>query len=145
MIAHDELKFRKMLLGLPTLLVYCDPLIHGQETYDSVLRAISEARKKMPLIVNYSTEKGANDAPEVMFVVSTTNKLPPIGMLKKEQPQAIFIKMGPNSQVDILKEYLPALEKVEGLPLAEFMEKAKNAEKEFAIAPEDDEATQNEK
>ena len=29
MIAHDELKFRKMLLGLPTLLVYCDPLVHG--------------------------------------------------------------------------------------------------------------------
>ena len=41
MIAHDEMKFRKMLLGLPTLLVYCDPLIHGQETYDAVLRSIS--------------------------------------------------------------------------------------------------------
>ena len=99
----------------------------------------------MPLIVNYTTEKGQNDPPEVMFVVSTTNKLPPIGMLKKDQPQAIFIKMGPKSQVDILKEYLPALEKVEGLPLAEFMEKAKNAEKEFAAAPGDDEATMNEK
>ena len=53
--------------------------------------------------------------------------------------------MGPKSQVDILKEYLPALEKVEGLPLAEFMEKAKNSEKEFAAAPGDDEATMNEK
>ena len=41
MIAHDEMKFRKMLLGLPTLLVYCDLLIHGQETYDAVLRSIS--------------------------------------------------------------------------------------------------------
>lgn len=145
MIAHDELKFRKLLLGLPTLLIYCDPDIHGRETYDRVLKAVSEARKKMPLIVNYSNEKGENDIPEVMFVVSTTNKLPPIGILKKDTPQALFIKMGPGSQVDILKEYLPALEKVEGLPLAEFKEKAKNAEKEFSAAPGDDEATTNEK
>ena len=143
MIAHNEVKFRNLLLGLPCLLIYCDPFIHGQETYDSILRSISEARKKMPLIVNYSTEKGGStDAiPEVMFVVSTTNKLPPIGMLKKDEPQALFIKMGPGSQVDILKEYLPALERVEGLPLAQFLEKAKNAEKEFAVAPGDDEAT----
>ena len=111
MIAHNEVKFRNLLLGLPCLLIYCDPQIHGQDTYDAVLRSISEARKKMPLIVNYSTEKGSgNDTPEVMFVVSTTNKLPPIGMLKKDEPQALFIKMGPNSQVDILKEYLPKLE-----------------------------------
>lgn len=25
MVCHDEMKFRKMLLGLPTLLIYCDP------------------------------------------------------------------------------------------------------------------------
>ena len=36
--------------------------------------------------------------------------------------------MGPNSQVDILKEYLPALERIEGLTIEEFKEKAKNAE-----------------
>ena len=87
MIAHNELKFRKMLLGLPTLLLYCDPLIHGQDTYDSIVNAVSEARKKMPLVVNYSTTaRTIEDTPEVMFVVSTTNKLPPIGMLKKDQP-----------------------------------------------------------
>lgn len=28
-VVNDEVKFRKMLLGLPTLLVYCDPNIHG--------------------------------------------------------------------------------------------------------------------
>ena len=70
MVCHDEIKFRKMLLGLPTLLIYCDPLIHGRDTYDRVLQAVSEARKKMPLIVNYSADQKA-DQPEVMFVVST--------------------------------------------------------------------------
>ena len=61
--------------------------------------AVSEARKKMPLVVNYSTEKSSEGPPEVMFVVSTTNKLPPIGELTKDEPQAIFIKMGRNSHV----------------------------------------------
>ena len=145
MIAHDELKFRKMLLGLPTLLIYCDPLIHGQETYDNVLKALSEARKKMPLIVNYSGDKSGEEAPEVMFVVSTTNKLPPIGLLKKDKPQAIFITMGRDSQVDIIKEYMPKIQKIEGLPLAEFKARAKNSDKEFAPAQGDDETTMNAK
>jgi len=120
MIVHDEMKFRKMLLGLPTLLIYCDPLIHGRETYERILASVSEARKKMPLIVNYSADKDQKAPPEVMFVVSTTNKITPIGILKKDKPQAIFIKMGPGSQVDVMKEFLPALERVEGLPVKDF-------------------------
>ena len=144
-VVNDEVKFRKMLLGLPTLLVYCDPNIHGQDTYDRVMRSVSEARKKMPLIVDYAKDRTAEDTPEVMFVVSKTNKLPPIGMLKKDQPMALFIKMGRASQVDILKEYLPAIKKIEGLPVEKFKEKAANAEKEFAPAQGDDEATTNEK
>ena len=148
MIVHDEIKLRKLLLGLPTLLIYCDPNVHGKETYTKVLEAVSEARKKMPLVVNYSKDKDAastDTQPEVMFVVSTTNKLPPIGILKKDRPQALFVHMGKGSQVDVLKEYLPAIERIEGLTVEEFKEKAKNAEKEFAAAPGDDENTQHEK
>ena len=65
MIAHNEVKFRNLLLGLPCLLVYCDPQIHGRDTYDQILKAISDARKKMPLIVNYSTvsQRLSNDCP----------------------------------------------------------------------------------
>ena len=66
-------------------------------------------------------------------------------MLKKDKPQALFIKMGPNSQVDVLKEYLPAIEKIEGLSVEEFKEKAKNAEKLFAPAQGDSEAVTNDK
>ena len=111
-MVHDEVKFRKMLLGLPTLLIYCDPKIHGTETYNQVMQTVSEARQKMPLKVNYESNS-AND--EVMFVVSTTNKMTPVGILNKDKPQALFIKMGRDNQVDILKEYLPALEKLEGV------------------------------
>lgn len=134
MVVHDEIKFRKMLLGLPTLLIYCDPKIHGTQTYERIMQAVSEARQKMPLIVDYSAERSADAVPEVMFVVSTCNKLPPVGMLKKDKPQALFIQMGPGSQVDVLKEYLPALKRLEGLSVEEYKTKAKNAEKEFAAA-----------
>ena len=48
----------------------------------------------MPLKVNYEADKADN---EVMFVVSTTNKLTPIGILPKDQPQALFVKMGKDS------------------------------------------------
>ena len=99
MIVHDEIKLRKLLLGLPTLLIYCDPNVHGKETYAQVLAAVSDARKKMPLKVSYSTSKedSKDTLPEVMFVVSTTNKLPPIGILKKDRPQALFVHMGKGS------------------------------------------------
>ena len=53
--------------------------------------------------------------------------------------------MGPDSQVDVLKEFLPAIERIEGLTVQEFKEKAKNAEKLFAPAPGDDEKAVNEK
>ena len=142
MMVHDEVKFRKMLLGLPTLLIYCDPKIHGAETYKRIMQTVSEARLKMPLKVNYEANS-AND--EVMFVVSTTNKMTPVGILNKDKPQALFIKMGRDNQVDILKEYLPALEKLEGVTVEEFKQRAKNADKEFAVAPGDDEATQHAK
>jgi len=99
----------------------------------------------MPLIVNYSSDATSEAIPEVMFVVSTTNKMPPIGILKTDQPQALLIRMGPSGHVDVLKQYLPALEKIEGLPVAEFLERAKNAGKEFAAAPGDDEKVQHEK
>ena len=56
-IIRDEIKFRKMLLGLPTLLVYCDPLVHGRDVYDKVLAAVSEARQKMPLKVTYDAKQ----------------------------------------------------------------------------------------
>ena len=86
-VVHDEIRLRKMLLGLPTLLVYCDPKIHGREKYEQVMRTVSEARKKMPLIVDYSGAKQDPSAPpEVMFIVSTTNKMPPLGMLRKDAP-----------------------------------------------------------
>ena len=142
MVVHDEVGFRKKLLGLPTLVIYCDPKIHGVETFKKVMATVSEARKKMPLKVSYEEDKADN---EVMFVVSTTNKLTPIGVLPRDKPQALFVKMGKGSQVDVIKEYLPALEKLEGSTVAEFKERAKNAPKEFAVGPGDDDNTQHAK
>ena len=43
-IIRDEIKFRKMLLGLPTLIIYCDPMIHGRDVYNKILASVSEAR-----------------------------------------------------------------------------------------------------
>jgi hypothetical protein len=77
MVCHDEIKFKKLLLGLPILLIYCDPNVHGRETYDKIMAA----------------DKNPDAPPEVMFIVSTCNKLPPFCMLKKDKPQALFVKM----------------------------------------------------
>jgi len=88
------------------------------------MRTVAEARRKMPLKVNYDSDSN-ND--EVMFVVSTSNKLTPVGILRTDKPQALFIRMGKSGQVDVLKEYLPALEKLEGVTVEQFKERAKNA------------------
>ena len=40
MMVHDEIRFRKMLLGLPVLLIYCNPDVHGRQTYEKILAAV---------------------------------------------------------------------------------------------------------
>ena len=40
---------------------------------------------------------------------------------------------------------MPQIEKIEGVSKEEFLRKAKNADEEFAVKPEDDEAAQNKK
>ena len=91
MVVHNEVGFRKKLLCLPTLVVYCDPKIHGVEMFNKVMATVSEARRKMPLKVNYASDKAED---EVLFVVSTSNKLTPIGILPRDEPQVLFVKMG---------------------------------------------------
>jgi len=78
----------------------------------------------MPLKVNYDSDSN-ND--EVIFAVSTSNNLTPVGILKTDKPQALFFRMGESGRVDVLKEYLPALEKLEGVTVEQFKERAKNA------------------
>ena len=45
----------------------------------------------------------------------------------------------------LFESYLSGIEKVEGLSIEEFMAKARNAEKEFAVQPGDDENAQHAK
>lgn len=41
----------KMRFNTNMLVVYCNPDVHGQETYDKVLAALCEARRKRPLSI----------------------------------------------------------------------------------------------
>ena len=77
-----------------------------------------------------------------MFVVSTDRNLMPTVKLHERHPQAIFAR--PDDQfVDLLKTHLTRLEKIEGVPTRTFIEKALNADKEFAAKPGDDDSKQN--
>lgn len=50
------------------IIAYCDPKIHGQETYDKVLEALCQAQHE------YSSRKTAGDIP-LVFVISTRKDL----------------------------------------------------------------------
>ena len=66
--------------------------------------------------------------------------------LKSKEPQAILLKLnGKNSQINCLEEFLPQIEKIEGVSKEEFLRKSRNADEEFAIKPEDDQNAQNAK
>lgn len=61
----------------------------------------------------------------------------PTVKLHERHPQAIFAR--PDDQfVDLFKTYLPRLEKIEGVPTKEFIEKSLNADREFAAKQGDD-------
>lgn len=66
----------------------------------------------------------------------------PTVKLREPHPQAIFAR--PDDQfVNLFKDYLPRLEKVEGLPVKEFVEKCLNADEEFKPKPGDDDNKAN--
>ena len=66
----------------------------------------------------------------------------PTVKLHERHPQAIFAR--PDDQfVDLFKTHLSRLEKIEGVPTKQFIEKALNADKEFAAKPGDDDTKQN--
>ena len=50
--------------------------------------------------------------------------------MKGDKPEAVFLKLiGEDSVVNSLNEFLPNLEKLEGMKKEQFMEKAKNMPK----------------
>ena len=66
----------------------------------------------------------------------------PTVKLHERHSQAIFAR--PDDQfVDLLKTHLTRLENIEGVPTKEFIEKALNADKEFAAKQGDDDSKQN--
>lgn len=68
----------------------------------------------------------------------------PITKLKEDKPQGLFLTTDDN-YVDLFKEYLPKLEKLEGTTKDEFMSKALNNETEFAYEAGDDDNKRNRK
>ena len=50
-IVHDTRTFYEMcsMFRTDTLIIYCDPDVHGLETYDQIIKVMSEAREKQPL------------------------------------------------------------------------------------------------
>ena len=80
----------------------------------------------------------------MLFVLSTVKNLIPVTKLHEDGPQALFVTPDDNV-IDLRSNYLTHLEKVEGLPIEDFLRKARNAEKEFAYLDSDDDKERNKK
>lgn len=121
------------------LLVYCDPKVHGVKTYNEVLRSLALARKARPIHVKQP--EGEKEEAQVIYVLSTDRNLFLVHLFE-DHPQAVLL--GPDDQpVNLMTHYLKNLKKIEGLSVSEFLNKAANAEVEFAAKPGDDENKQN--
>ena len=123
-VVHDTRTFYEIcsMFKTDTLIIYCDPSIHGEETYQKVVKSVLEAREKQPLNFEKQEEGKANHSPQIIFTVSTTKNLEPFLKIKGNQPQAILLKLnGKDSQIDCLKDYLPQIEKIEGVSKEEFI------------------------
>lgn len=72
MICNNVQQFVELRQKYPwanLLVVYCDPEVHGQHTYNQIVRAMTQARQKRPANLNGKEEDQKN---EVVFAVTTS-------------------------------------------------------------------------
>ena len=116
--------------------IYCDP--KDKRGRKQVLDAMVEARKQIPF--NLSSDKEGDYEikrnEDVLFVISSTPNLMFFHFDAEHQgPQGLLLPFG--EQIDTMKDYLPKLKTMDDLEVKEWIEKAQNPEKEFAVTPED--------
>jgi len=87
-VIHDQRTFYEMcsMFKTDTLIIYCNPQVHGQETYEKVIKSVLEAREKQPLNFEKPEEGKENTDPQIIFTVSTTQSLEPFLKLKSKEP-----------------------------------------------------------
>lgn len=114
--------------------------MHGVQTYEKVLKAMVQARKLKPINLVPDQQGDVNKEQreqDVIFVVSTEKNLMPTIRIKTGHPSAFFVR--PDEQfLDLFQNYLPHLDKIEGLSRRDFIEKCLNADEVFAAKPGDD-------
>ena len=73
-VIHDQRTFYEMcsMFKTDTLIIYCNPQVHGQATYEKVIKSVLEAREKQPLNFEKPEEGKENSDPQIIFTVSTT-------------------------------------------------------------------------
>ena len=124
--------------------IYCDP--KDKDNRKKVLDAMVEARKHIPIKLesdqsgDYSIKKNQ----DILFVISSTPNLMFFHFDNDHKgPQGLVLPFG--ESIDTMKDYLPKLKTMDDLELSEWISKANNAEKEFAVAEGDDKNEANKK
>ncbi|CDW86371.1 UNKNOWN [Stylonychia lemnae] len=140
-VIHDYMTFANLSQKYKSslLVVYCDEK-EDPKKYNELLRSLIKARKAMPINLkpdeNGELQKSQRHQ-DVIFVMSTTKSLMPITKIHSSQPQALFIT--PDSEfVNLFNNYLPQLEKVEGMSPDEFLKKALNIDSELKEIKEEE-------
>lgn len=141
-IVHNQMQFAllRQKFNSNMLVVYCDPKVHGHQTYSKVLRALAKARRAKPINLKPKEDGKARDQ-DIIYVLSTTKSMYAVN-IAENKPQALFLKPDEDF-VDLFQSYLPALERLEGLSKRDFIEKSLNADQEFAETPGMSEAAAN--
>lgn len=126
----------------PLVLVYCP---EDHEDYETIKRELFRARHEIPL--NMLTEEG--DTPKLkdnlVFVLSTTPSLIPLLKLKQSStPVCIAVLPAEKweNEINLLEDdrFLSNLQKVDDVPLADFLDKVQHPPADILDQPGDDES-----
>ena len=80
-LVHNELQIgqlRQAFAQHKMLIIYCNPKIHGKDTYNQVLKSIAEARRLRPFNNSVSKNDQKKTKSEIMYVVSACPTIDPI-------------------------------------------------------------------
>ena len=107
------------------LIVFC-PKNHPQ--YETIKRELFRARQEFPLNTNPENSDDMN----TIFILTTTQKLIPMMILKSKEPMCIYTypSMKPENDINLLTDdkYLKHLKKIDGMTIAQFQEMVNNPE-----------------
>jgi hypothetical protein len=109
-------------------MIYCDPAVHGDSQFSKVARSLTDLKSLKEtnklavgtILEDRSIDKQVYDGNCPLIIVTDGELLERLFQINTSQVKAFYLKKG---EINMMEKYLPSIQKVEDLPIEEYMAK----------------------